>query len=145
MKRTINRIGIALAVAAAIFALGSIGGNTATSEPNTAKVNVDNAAALLTVGRGMIWADCELYATVGTPTSFSPSSGPFDNIYEGATFKNGVDMDYNGGRWHVYLLKNNVDGSKYADACSVDDLDMNDFMPTSTYFECPLQPRRGRN
>lgn len=38
-----------------------------------------------------------------------------------------------------------VDPDRYADATSVDDLDLEDFHSTDTYFECPLLPRRGNN
>lgn len=103
---------------------------------------------------GQIWADCELFGTVGTPTSFKPSSGNFDELYNGANFKGGVgaiseskpgDRDYNGGRWHVNALKKDVNPNKYNDVCNVDYLDKNDFESTETYFECPLLPRRGNN
>ena len=61
---------------------------------------------------GMIWADGELFGTVGTPAHFKPGSGPFDNLYTGTSFQDGVgaiseskpgDQDYNGGRWHVFV------------------------------------------
>jgi hypothetical protein len=42
------------------------------------------------------------------------------------------------------VLKEGVPADKYANACSVEDLDLNDFESTSNYFECPLLPRRGR-
>ena len=106
---------------------------------------------------GMIWADGELFGTVGTPANFSPNAGNFDELYNtggNGTFADGVaaisesmpgDSDYNGGRWHVNLLNEDVDPDKYADATSVDDLDLDDFHSTDTYFECPLLPRRGNN
>ena len=99
------------------------------------------------------WVDCELFAGVVAPATFDPSSDPFDELYVGgAGFKNGVpliseskpgDADYNGGRWHKNVLKSSVDPNKYANACSVEDLDLSDFMSTGDYFECPLLPRRG--
>ena len=106
------------------------------------------------LGRAYIWADCEMFLTVGTPATFMPDHGPFDELYGGGNgFKDGVgaiseskpgDQDYNGGRWHKNVLKSTVDPDKYSDACSVDDLDLNDFESTNEYFECPLQPRRGQ-
>jgi len=101
------------------------------------------------------WADCERFAGVVTPATFDPASGNFDELYMGGNgFKGDVpliseskpgDQDYNGGRWHANLLKMGVDPDKYEDACSVEDLDLDDFMSTSNYFECPLLPRRGKN
>jgi hypothetical protein len=119
-----------------------------------------SAAAVLTsfqktpIEKGMIWADCVLFETKGTSTSFKPGHGFFDELYtipSGGSFANGVtsiseakpgDMDYNGGRWHVNELAAGVDPAKYANACSVDDLDLADFVSTTTYFECPLLPIR---
>jgi hypothetical protein len=104
--------------------------------------------------RGPVWADCELFETFGTPATFDGDHGPFDRIFTGATFADGVgaiseakpgDMDFNGGRWSVYALKDGVPMDKYSDACSVDDLDMNDFEAAGVYFECPLLPKRGHN
>jgi hypothetical protein len=99
-----------------------------------------------------IWADCYVYRTVATPTNLDPNHGPFDILYTTTTsFKNGImsisesrpgDMDYNGGRWHVYELAPGVDPSIYANACSVEDLNLADFIPTTTYFVCPLLPIR---
>ncbi len=106
------------------------------------------------IPRPQAWVDCELYQSLVTPTSFSPDAGNFDELYAGGNgFKDGVplisdsgpgDTDYNGGRWHVNMLKMGVDPDKYADACSVDDLDLSDFNSTANYFECPLLPRRGK-
>ena len=108
---------------------------------------------LLKVGRTNVWADCQLYASVVTPAKFNPDSDPFDELYAAdfTTFKDGYgliseskpgDQDYNGGRWHLNVLKSNVDPNKYINACSVEDLDLNDFESTLNYFECPLLPRR---
>jgi hypothetical protein len=107
--------------------------------------------------RSAIQADCELFGTVGTPTSFKPGHGPFDELYNvamaGGSVKGGADaiseskpgdQDFNGGRWHVNVLKAGVDPFKYANACRVEDLDLNDFTSTNVYFECPLLPQRGR-
>ncbi len=105
--------------------------------------------------RPQTWADCELFAGLVTPATFKPASDPFDELYAGGNgFKDGVpliseskpgDQDYNGGRWHMNVLKAGVDPDKYANACKVEDLDLNDFDSTSNYFECPLLPRRGKN
>lgn len=106
------------------------------------------------VGRTQAWVDGQLYNSVVTPATFDPANGKFDELYTGGNgFLNGVglisdaapgDTDYNGGRWHLNVLKEGVDPDKYANADSVDDLDMNDFMSTTTYFECPLLPNAGR-
>jgi hypothetical protein len=101
-----------------------------------------------------IFADCEMFASLDTKTNFKPTAGNFDELYTGATFKNGLgaiseskpgDKDYNGGRWHVNVIKADVSPSKYLNACKVEDLDLDDFMSTSTYFECPLRPIRGNS
>ncbi len=101
-----------------------------------------------------IWADCEQFATLGTKTSFKPTAGNFDELYNGITFKDGIgaiseskpgDRDFNGGRWHVNSVKEGVDPNKYSDACNVEDLDLDDFESTDVYFECPLRPIRGNS
>ena len=105
--------------------------------------------------RPQTWVDCELFSGLVTPATFDPSSGNFDELYtSGNGFKDMApliseskpgDQDYNGGRWHANVLKAGVDLDKYADACSVEDLDLSDFDSTEDYFECPLLPRRGQN
>ena len=127
----------------------------ATSGSHTADLSFLTADNTAKASRGgMIWADGELFGTVGTPAHFKPGAGKFDELYNtggNGTFKGGVeaiseskpgDQDFNGGRWHVNLLKADVDPAKYADADSVDDLDLDDFVSTTTYFECPLLPRK---
>jgi len=104
--------------------------------------------------RPQTWVDGELFAGIVTPATFKPESDPFDELYAGGNgFLNGVpliseskpgDQDYNGGRWHMNVLKAGVDPDKYANATSVEELDLNDFEPTGNYFECPLLPVRGR-
>ena len=104
--------------------------------------------------RPQAWVDCELFDSIVTPATFKPESDPFDELYAGGTgFKGGApliseskpgDADYNGGRWHMNVLKDGVPEDKYADACKVEDLDLNDFESTGNYFECPLLPIRGR-
>lgn len=103
--------------------------------------------------RPQTWVDCERFDGVVTPATFKPESDPFDELYAGGNgFLSGVpliseskpgDADYNGGRWHKNVLKEGVDPNKYAGACSVEDLDLDDFEDAEEYFECPLLPRRG--
>jgi hypothetical protein len=117
--------------------------------------NPEAATLLKARPRPQTWVDGELFAGVVTPATFKPESDPFDELYTGGNgFKDGVpliseskpgDQDYNGGRWHKNVLNDNVDPDKYADATSVEDLDLNDFDSTEEYFECPLLPRRGKN
>ena len=102
--------------------------------------------------RPTAWADCEFFRSIVTPATFHPDAGNFDELYGGTMFKDGVpliseskpgDQDYNGGRWHMNVLKKGVEASKYADACTVEDLDLEDFESTDMYFECPLLPGQG--
>jgi hypothetical protein len=103
--------------------------------------------------RPQTWVDGELFNGVVTPATFDPESDPFDELYAGGSgFKDGVplisesapgDQDYNGGRWHRNVLKLEVDADKYVNASSVAELDLNDFVSTADYFECPLLPTRG--
>ena len=107
-----------------------------------------------TLPRPQTWADGELFAGVVTPAKFKPSSGNFDELYAGGNgFFDGVpliseskpgDQDYNGGRWHLNVLKSTVDPDKYANANRVEVLDPDDFVSTDMYFECPLLPLRGK-
>ena len=103
----------------------------------------------------MVWADCIGYASVVTPATFNPNSDSFDELYASGEYslgyKDGLgliseskpgDQDYNGGRWHLNVLKDDVQAGKYTDACSVEDLDLNDFVSQDVYFECPLLPRK---
>jgi hypothetical protein len=109
-------------------------------------------SALLAQGplpRPRSWADCALFDGVVTPTTL-PVKGAFDELYMNpAGFKNGVnliseskpgDPDYNGGRWHLNVLKSGIDPAKYATACAVEALDPRDFDSTDKYFVCPLLP-----
>ncbi len=99
--------------------------------------------------RPTIWADCQKYSGVVVPANFKPVSDSFDELYAmpEATFKDGAplisdskpgDQDYNGGRWHLNVLKDGVDPTKYANACKEEDLDPADFEATDSYFGCPL-------
>lgn len=104
--------------------------------------------------RPQSWVDCLLFDGVVTPATFKPESDPFDELYMnnlGIGFKGGKaliseskpgDRDYNGGRWHLNVIKPGVDPAKYSNACSVEELDLSDFMSTDNYFECPLLPRK---
>lgn len=113
---------------------------------------VQSSNAQRGLNRPQIWADCTLYDGVVSAGNFDPANGPFDELYAGGSgFQNGAplisdskpgDMDYNGGRWHLNVLKSGVAADKYANACSAADLDPNDFESTSDYFECPMIPRR---
>ncbi len=128
--------------------------------PDLEQVAIDKAAATevditptKALPRPHSWGDCEVYYSVVTPTALPPN-GPFDELYAGGNgFKDDVplisesvpgDEDFNGGRWHVNVLKGDVDPDKYMDACKVEDLDLNDFESTMDYFVCPLLPRRGK-
>jgi hypothetical protein len=121
--------------------------------PNEQTIETDPSNfSFLKVGRPMIWADGQLYNSIATPATFKASSGNFDQLYV-ASFKDGIpliseskpgDKDYNGGRWHVNVLKESVPADKYMDASGVEELDTNDFMSTDQYFECPLLPRNNR-
>ena len=103
--------------------------------------------------RPQSWADCEKFGGVVTPATFNPASGNFDELYMNPNgYADGVpliseskpgDQDFNGGRWHLNVIKPTVDPGKYSAACTVEDLDMDDFMSTTNYFECPLLPMRG--
>jgi hypothetical protein len=122
----------------------------------TAIAALVSASALLAQGpnpRTEVWAGCELYDTIVTKATFKPDHGNFDELYAGATYQNGVGLisdaapgygDFNGGRWHLNVLKSGVDPGKYSSACTVDDLDPGDFESTDQYFECPLMPRKTR-
>ena len=103
--------------------------------------------------RPQTWVDGELFDGVVTPANFDPSSDPFDELYTcgvAGRFKSGVpliseskpgDQDYNGGRWHLNVLKDGKTCDGTADR--VENLNLGDFESTDTYFECPLLPRRG--
>ena len=107
--------------------------------------------------RPQTWVDCERFDGVVAPATFDPEADPFDELYMmpgSPGFRDGVpliseskpgDRDYNGGRWHLNVLRDGVNPADYADACTVEDLSLEDFEPTDQYFECPLLPRRGNN
>ncbi len=121
-------------------------------QPSFASVTGEANRAL---PRPRTWVDGELFAGLVTPATFDPQSDPFDELYAGGNgFLNGVpliseskpgDRDYNGGRWHMNVLRAGVDPDKYANATGVGDLDLSDFQSTDNYFECPLLPLRGRS
>jgi hypothetical protein len=103
--------------------------------------------------RPTAWADAELFDVLVPPATFDNPQGNFDELYAGGNgFLDGVplisdskpgDRDYNGGRWHLNVLKAGVDPDKYAAASSAEDLDPADFESTEVYFECPMLPRTG--
>ena len=137
-----------LIIGGAVITAVALVGCESTTGVDTPKE--EQSSVLLKPGRTTLWADCDLYASVVTPATFNPNSDPFDQLYA-ANFKDGVgivseskpgDQDYNGGRWHLNVLKASVDPDKYINACSVEELDLNDFESTPNYFECPLLPRR---
>ncbi|MDT8325023.1 MAG: hypothetical protein RRA94_12995 [Bacteroidota bacterium] len=154
MKRRFAPIAAVLFVAASMTFMGC---NTDHSPVTPEPATEQGSTSLMKAGRGQIWADDILFNTVTTPATFNSTSGDFDELYNvgvvGGEFKDGIgaiseakpgDMDYNGGRWHVNVLKSGVDPFKYDDASSVDDLDLADFESTSIYFECPLLPMNRR-
>jgi hypothetical protein len=132
----------------------AIGVNEVSSAASASKIS-SAISSLKTLPRPTTWVDCELFAGVVTPATFKPEHGKFDELYAGGNgFKDGSpliseskpgDQDYNGGRWHMNVLKASVESGKYQNACSVEDLDLADFEPTDQYFECPLLPKRGGN
>ena len=127
--------------------LADISSNSATVSKTDTNAKFENSPRM----RPPIWADCIEYTGLVVPATFKPSSGNFDELYmmPGAMFRDGLplisdskpgDQDYNGGRWHMNLLKESVDASKYWDACAEEDLDTNDFESIDMYFECPMLP-----
>ncbi len=125
----------------------------ATASPNHLGLPVGSSAnGGPNLSRPQTWAECELFDGVVTPASFNPASDHVDELYASDDgFKQGVsliseakpgDRDYNGGRWHLNMLKPGVSAGKYANACNVEDLDLSDFESTEEYFECPLLPKR---
>ncbi len=102
--------------------------------------------------RPQSWADCEKFDGVVTPATFNPAQGNFDELYMNpGGYADGVplisetkpgDQDFNGGRWHLNVIKSTVTPGKYSSACTVEDLDLSDFDAMPNYFECPLLPRR---
>ena len=115
-----------------------------------------NNSAMKALPRPTTWVDCISFAGVVTQTAFKPKACKFDELYMMPRygFKDGSpiiseskpgDQDYNGGRWHLNLIKEGVYSAKYSSACSVEDLTLNDFTSTDKYFECPLLPRKANN
>ena len=62
-----------------------------TAAPEVTAETADNVFSASKAGKGMLWAHCEVYNTIGTPTSFKPSAGPFDAIYVG-NFLDGLNI-----------------------------------------------------
>ena len=113
-------------------------------------MNSDTGLAPLgKTGRAVIWADGALYRSVVTPATFKGNGDAYDQLYAGS-YKDGItliseskpgDRDYNGGRWHLNVLKAGFE-TKYLGASSDTELDPGDFEATGNYFECPLQPMK---
>lgn len=98
----------------------------------------------------MVWSDGILFESVVTPAEFDGNKGNYDRLYVGS-FYNEValiseskpgDQDYNGGRWDMYVVKEDVT-TDYSMAKSDQDLNPDDFESAGNYFECPLLPRKG--
>lgn len=131
--------------------------NESKEESLTTVASRANNAATPALARPQSWADCILFDGVVTPANFKPESDPFDELYMnnlGIGFKDGKpliseskpgDRDYNGGRWHLNVIRPDVDPAKYKYACKFEDLDPADFMSTTNYFECPLLPVKKNN
>lgn len=98
--------------------------------------------------RPTIWADCMKYSGIITNAEFNANQGNFDELYMiPSGTRDGLnlisdskpgDQDYNGGRWHLNVLKDDVPADKYEDACMEEDLDPADFVSTDMYFGCPM-------
>jgi hypothetical protein len=157
MKLYLTYIGTLLALVLFTTTACNLDDNLLNSDNSQDNSAFDNAAFSKVGKGGMIWADDQLFATIGTPAHFKPGNGPFDELYNvapaGTAFKDGVtaiseskpgDKDFNGGRWHVNVLKAGVSLNKYLNASSAEDLDLDDFMGTDIYFECPLRPRNNK-
>ena len=144
-------------IVTAVFGLAACTPDAIPTAPDAASANGSAALQPVTIlqqrgpnGRGMLWADGILFDVIVPPATFDNPRGPFDELYTGGNgFLDGVgaiseakpgDADYNGGRWHVNVLKPGVDPDKYANASSVEDLDLADFEPTAVYFLCPMLP-----
>lgn len=123
--------------------------NTRSSKSSTSK----NSPAKEKPAQPPIWADCIEYSGIVVPATFKPSSGKFDELYvmPEAMFAGGLplisdskpgDQDYNGGRWHLNVLKAEVDPSIYSNACAEEDINPDHFISTDMYFECPMRPVR---
>jgi hypothetical protein len=143
-----KKINIFIYLLVALFVSTLIGCET---ENSINQVEEQSPSQLLKVGRTSVWADDLLYSSVVTPAKFKPESDPFDQLYA-ASFKDGIgliseskpgDHDYNGGRWHLNVLKDDV-MTDYSNASSVEDLNLDDFKDGEMYFECPLLPRKNR-
>ena len=102
-----------------------------------------------------IWADMQSYTGLVVPATFK-AKGPFDELYAMPNREEGGlhpfhllyplisdskpgDQDYNGGRWHLNVLKPEIDPEKYRHFSSDMNLDLDDFLATDMYFECPLR------
>lgn len=121
-------------------------GSTVASKSNNSNKGGNSPTA-----RPGIWVDCDQYVALVVPATFDSANGNFDELYmmPGGMFYNGIplisdsgpgDNDYNGGRWHMNVLKDSVDPSKYYEVCTDQELDTEDFYSTDIYFACPVLP-----
>ena len=146
-----KHVKVALSMCAMLFL---IAGCQQEGDVNPAAPSIKNELSKSEKARPktMVWSDGKLYESVVTPAVFDGDKGNYDRLYAGS-FYDGIgliseskpgDQDYNGGRWDLYVLKKNV-MTDYSMATSDVDLQSEDFESASTYFECPLLPRRGNN
>jgi hypothetical protein len=145
-----SKVYMLIAAFAVVVTTGCQDGLVSTESSDASVYVAGNSESLSKGPAGLIWADGELFRTLGTPTEFNPDHGPFDRLFKGS-FKDDIgaiseskpgDADFNGGRWETWVLKQGV-MTDYSNADSVDDLNLNDFELEGKYFECPLAPQRG--
>jgi hypothetical protein len=99
---------------------------------------------------GTIYADDMAYRTVGTPTNLPhPDNAPFDIIYTfpgtslaAVSESKPGDMDFNGGRWHVYEVTfDTISPTQFTndyDILQAESSGQVTITSTNVYFECPL-------
>jgi hypothetical protein len=99
---------------------------------------------------GTIYADDMAYRTVATPTNLpSPENAPFDVIYAfpgtslaAVSEAKPGDQDYNGGRWHVYLVTFlTIPPTQFTndqDILTAESMGQVAITPVNVYFVCPL-------
>ena len=100
---------------------------------------------------GMIYADNQLFATVGTPTEL-PDQGRFNDLYQlGGTLAAVSDAapgsrDYRGGRWAVrevtFVTIASVQYTNAEDLLAAASRGEVTIGPVVRRFECPLVPKR---
>jgi hypothetical protein len=100
---------------------------------------------------GMIYADNQLFATVGTPTEL-PDRGQFNDLYQlGGTLAAVSDAapgsrDYRGGRWAerevTFVTIAPVQYTNAGDLLAAESRGEVTIGPVVRRFECPLIPKR---